>query len=66
MLIHVVRSGDTLCSVAAQYRVDPGLLAAANGVAGDGRLAVGQALAIQKVRTFHIVMPGEENCHVTC
>lgn len=59
MLIHVVRSGDTLCSVAAQYRVDPGLLAAANGVAGDGRLAVGQALAIQKVRTFHIVMPGD-------
>lgn len=59
MLIHVVRSGDTLCSVAAQYRVDPGLLAAANGAAGDGRLAVGQALAIQKVRTFHIVMPGD-------
>ena len=59
MLIHVVQPGETLCAIAGQYRVDPGLLAASNGVAEDGRLAVGQALVIQKVRTFHIVLPGD-------
>ena len=59
MIIHVVGPGETICSIAAQYQVEPGLLAAANGVAGDGRLAVGQALAVEKVRLFHVVLPGD-------
>lgn len=59
MVIHVVRPGETLSSVARQYSVDPALLAVLNGVAGDGRLAAGQALLVRKARLFHIVMPGD-------
>lgn len=59
MDIHVVQPGETLCSIALQYSVDPLLLAALNGVAGDGRLAAGQALLVRKARLFHIVAPGD-------
>lgn len=57
MLIHTVRSGETLYSIAAQYGVDPSLLQIDNGIDSNGILAVGQTLVIQTVRTFHIVQP---------
>ena len=59
MTIHVVRSGETLDSIAALYGVDPALLGSANDVPAGGALAVGQALVVQIVRTFHVVQPGE-------
>ncbi len=40
MTIHVVRRGDTLYSIAAQYGVPPALLAGMNGLAPDAFLAL--------------------------
>lgn len=59
MLIHTVRSGETLYSIAARYGVDPTLLRVDNGVNRQGALAVGQTLVVQTVRTFHMVQEGE-------
>ena len=42
MTIHVVRSGETLNAIAAQYGVNPAQLGAANDVPAGGALAVGQ------------------------
>lgn len=59
MVIHTVRAGETLYSIAARYGVDPELLRVNNGVAEGGMLAVGQTLVVQAVRTFHVVQSGE-------
>ena len=59
MTIHVVQPGETLYGIAGQYGVDPELLRVSNGVPEDGALAVGQALAVQFVRTLHVVQPGQ-------
>ena len=59
MTIHVVQTGETISSIAAQYGVDPGRLAADNAVPGDGAMAVGQTLVIRFPRTVHAVAPGE-------
>ena len=53
MTIHVVQPGETLYGIAGRYGVDPELLRVSNGVPEDGALAVGQALAVQFVRTLH-------------
>ncbi|WP_297980934.1 LysM peptidoglycan-binding domain-containing protein [uncultured Oscillibacter sp.] len=59
MTIHVVRSGETLDSIAALYGVDPALLGSANDVPADGALAVGQTLVVRFPRQFHAVRSGE-------
>ena len=59
MEIHVVRSGETLYSIAGAYGADPRLVRELNGVPASGALAVGQTLVIRPVDTFHIVQPGE-------
>ena len=59
MTIHVVRSGDTVTSIAAQYGVDACRLAADNGVGAGGALAVGQTLVIRFPETVHVIRPGE-------
>ena len=59
MTIHVVRSGETLDAIAAQYGVDPVMLGAANDVPADGTLAVGQTLVVRFPRQIHAVRPGE-------
>ena len=59
MMIHVVQPGETLYGIAGRFGVDPELLRVSNGVPEDGALAVGQALAVQFVRTFHVVQPGQ-------
>ena len=59
MTIHVVQPGETLYGIAGRYGVDPELLRVSNGVPEDGALAVGQALAVQFVRTLHVVQPGQ-------
>ena len=59
MTIHVVRSGDTVTSIAAQYGVDARRLAADNDVGADGALAVGQTLVIRFPEIVHVIRPGE-------
>lgn len=59
MTIHVVRSGETLFSIAAYYGVAPAQLGADNAVPADGALAVGQTLVVRFPRQVHAVQPGE-------
>lgn len=59
MEIHVVSPGDTLFSIARQYQVPASQIALDNGLRGQARLAVGQALAIQFPSQTHVVRPEE-------
>ena len=59
MTIHVVRSGETLDAIAAQYGVDPAQLGAPSAVGADGALAVGQTLVVRFPRQVHAVRSGE-------
>ncbi|MBR3560276.1 MAG: LysM peptidoglycan-binding domain-containing protein [Oscillospiraceae bacterium] len=59
MTIHVVKPGETLYSVAAQYALAPTLLAGINGVAADAQLVVGQTLIVREPAVVHTVVPGD-------
>lgn len=59
MLIHVVRPGDTIWSIALEYGVPPGLLASSNGVGAGETLVVGQALAVRFPEQVHAVRSGD-------
>ena len=59
MEIHVVRAGDTLRSIAAQYGIPAGILAGINGMAEDAPLVTGQTIVIRFPREVHTVAPGE-------
>ena len=59
MTIHVVRAGETLPSVAAQYGVPPDVLSNVNGLAETAALAVGQTLVIRFPGELHTVEPGD-------
>ncbi len=58
MIIHVVRPGETLSSIAREYGVNPHRLAQDNGV-WDERLAIGQTLVVRFPRRVHVVAPGQ-------
>ena len=59
MTIHVVRPGETLYSIAAQYAVAWGLVARWNGLRSPYRLAVGQSLLILFPAAVYTVRPGD-------
>ena len=59
MTIHVVRAGESLRSVAAQYGVPPELLAGLNGTTAETPLAVGQTLVVRIPAEVHTVSAGE-------
>lgn len=59
MTIHIVRSGESLESIARSYGVDPTRLASDNLVPSSGRLAVGQTIVIRFPKLLHTVDPGE-------
>ena len=59
MTIHVVKSGETVSSIAAQYGVEARRLAADNSVGADGALAVGQTLVVRFPEIVHVIRPGE-------
>ena len=59
MMIHVVRAGESVESIAAAYGVDPLRLAADNTVPPSGALAVGQTLVVRFPRQVHAVSEGE-------
>lgn len=65
---HIVQPGEGLLEIAAQYGVDEGALAAANGIANRNLLRVGQQLVIPGVTVqeaaaargaIHVVQSGE-------
>ena len=58
MTIHVVRPGETLPGIAAEYGVDAGRLAADNAVTQQA-LAVGQTLVVRFPLQTHTVRQGE-------
>ena len=59
MVIHVVRSGDTIYSIARDYGVNPARLAAENGLSAQAALVIGQTVTVQFPDTVHIVRAGE-------
>lgn len=59
MTIHVVKSGETVFSIAASYGVNPTRLMSDNEVPANGALAVGQTLVVRFPREVHAVTEGE-------
>ena len=59
MTIHVVRSGESVASIAEIYGVDPMRLASDNSVPPSGALAVGQTLVVRFPALLHTVRPGD-------
>ncbi len=55
----MVRPGETLFSIAAQYGADPAWLSGSGQVPADGALAVGQTLVLRFPRLIHAVRRGE-------
>ena len=59
MTIHVVKTGETIASIAGSYGVDPVRLAADNAVPSSGALAVGQTLVVRFPQQVYTVRPGD-------
>ena len=59
MLIHVVRPGETLFSIAGEYDVSAALLTNINGLRTDAPLVVGQTLIVRSPAQVHTVAPGD-------
>ena len=59
MIIHIVRKGDTLWSIARTYGVSVGRLAADNGVTDFRNLPVGQALIVLLPSETYAVRAGD-------
>ena len=59
MIIHTVKSGETIYSISRQYGVDPRVLAFGNSVADPSLLAVGQTLVINLPSVTHTVRCGD-------
>lgn len=59
MTIHVVTPGQSLAELARAYGVPAEFLAAWNGLADPGRLAVGQSLLILTPTQVYTVQPGD-------
>ena len=59
MQIHIVKSGETLYSIAREYGVDPEILSFNNDIANPLRLPVGQPIAIVLPTLTHEVVSGD-------
>lgn len=59
MIIHVVKSGETLWQIANRYAVAINSIIRTNELANPNQLVVGQALVIPKPGTVHTVKYGE-------
>jgi len=57
--IHVVRPGESVYSIAQQYRVSPQKIITDNELENPNRLVVGQTLVILEGTRRHVVAPGE-------
>lgn len=59
MVIHVVRSGDTVWALSRRYNVSPERITQVNGLQDIPHLVVGQALVIPSEERTYIVRPGD-------
>lgn len=59
MIIHVVRSGDTLWEIARRYGVDLRVLIRLNGLENPEQLVVGQTIVVPTRAQYYIVRPGD-------
>lgn len=59
MTIHVVKSGDSLWTIARQYGVQVNTIIDANGIRDLPYLVIGQALVIPREATVYTVKPGD-------
>lgn len=59
MIIHVVKPGDSIFSIARIYGVSPSKIISENELSNPNNLAVGQTLVISKENRQHMVAPGE-------
>ncbi len=59
MVIHVVKAGESIYSIAQQYGVDPLRMAAENDLPLERPLVVGQTVVVQFPNVVHVVRAGE-------
>ena len=59
MVIHVVKQGDSVYSVAQEYGVSPDRVLIDNGLTDDSELVIGQTLVILYPEQVHTVKAGE-------
>jgi spore germination protein len=59
MIIHTVRSGESLWKIASYYRVSSSSVMELNELSNPNQIVIGQALVIPTEDTYHTVKPGE-------
>ncbi|WP_458412904.1 LysM peptidoglycan-binding domain-containing protein [Schinkia sp. CFF1] len=59
MLIHVVRSGETLWQIANRYNVSTNSIVQINELQYPNQLVIGQSLVVPTANTTHVVSSGE-------
>ncbi len=59
MVIHVVKQGESLYSIARDYGVNPAQLALENDISAKEPLVIGQTIVVQFPKTVHIVRSGQ-------
>ena len=59
LIIHVVRSGETLWQLANRYNVNMNSIIQYNGLANPNQLLIGQSLVIPTSGTSHLIRSGE-------
>ena len=59
MVIHTVRAGDSIYSIAKEYSTTPARIIADNGITDPGKLAVGQTLVILYPTETYTVRGGD-------
>jgi spore germination protein len=59
LVIHVVRSGETLWQIANRYNVSMNGIIEGNGLQNPNQLVVGQSLVVPVPGTWHVIKSGE-------
>lgn len=59
MIIHVVRTGETIYSISEYYKISVDRLILENGITNPDNLAIGQTIVIVQPETIHTVEPGD-------